>query len=189
MWKPGGTGRPAAAMRASEAPFPPTCSSVAEASSSGRTRGIDGSLLIANSPVGSRCNFMLKLFLSKSYITIQVLYKDVGDGLQFIGWDRATRLKCAVHRLGHQICKLLVGKYELVRHQWHYEEKSRKNGGEHIHLCSQAEIGTHQVMFAQKFEVGFEARHPLHVGSITIFAVCQLPYHVHIAQENRLHQG
>src|SRR6266487_1904367 len=134
------------------------------------------------------CHFLLKLFLSNCCMAIQVLYKGVGGSLQFTGWDRAARLKGTVHRLSDQICELLVRKREFLRHQWRNEKKSCKNGAQHIHLRSQAEISTHQVMFAQKFEVGFEACQPLCVGSATLLAVRQLPYHVHIAQEDRLHQ-
>ena len=42
MWKPGGTGRPAAAMRASDAPLPPTRSSVAWGLSRWRMNGLAG---------------------------------------------------------------------------------------------------------------------------------------------------
>src|SRR5438128_3994088 len=93
-----------------------------------------------------------------------------------------------MHRLGHQFRKLLVRKREFVRHQWRNEEKSDKDGGEHIHLRSQAEISPQQILFTQKFEVGGEARQPLCVGSAPLLAVCQLPEHIHIAQEDCLQQ-
>src|SRR6266567_7277888 len=69
-------------------------------------------------------HLLLKLLLSNCCITIQVLHKNVGDALQFIGWDRTAGLKGRVHRLSHQICELLVGKREFLRHQWRNEKKS-----------------------------------------------------------------
>src|SRR3954463_2839549 len=96
-------------------------------------------------------HFLLKLFLHDRRRTIEILKKDVRSALQFIRGSRTTRLKCAVHRLSHQICKLLVRKCEFVWDQWRNEEKSYKNGAKYIHLCLQAEISTHQIMFTQKF--------------------------------------
>src|SRR5208337_3629381 len=54
MWKPGGTGRPAATMRASDAPLPPTRSSVARGLSSLRMHGlVSGEVIFGFDPLPS----------------------------------------------------------------------------------------------------------------------------------------
>src|SRR5947209_6238560 len=99
----------------------------------------------------------------------------MGSRLQCISWGSTSRLKGAAHRLGQQLCKLLVRKHKFVRHQWRNEEKSREKSTQQINLCSQAQISTHQMVFAQHFQIGFEALHPLCIGSTAMLTVCQLP--------------